>query len=395
MFEEIFWFLLVLLSSMYVGYFALMYIFSKRKVNTFRETFHPTVSLIVPTYNESKVILNKLNNILDLEYPRDKLQVVVVDSASEDDTCLIVQRFLEKHKGTLEISLIPLKQRLGKASALNDVWSSCTGEIAVITDADCLLDKNAIHALVQPFVDNRVGVVTGSHVIVNSGEFATKEIEQSYRSISNVLRLGESYLDSTIIVNGQLCAFRKKHIENLSVDSVCDDIELALRIRRKGYQIVYEPSAIFFEFTPKKFSARLAQKTRRAQGLIQQLVRFSGMMFKRGYGIFAFLIFPFEFFFHVVSPSMFIVLFILFMLNVFQSSFLVLFSLLFLVSLGISGALLLFRYLRKTGVNPLSVALTFFESQFYLLLGLFPLLVGKTSHKWKIIDEVREIEVTA
>ena len=118
-------------------------------------------------------------------------------------------------------------------------------------------------------------------------------------------------------------------------------------------------------------------------------------MFKRGYGIFAFLIFPFEFFFHVVSPSMFIVLFILFMLNVFQSSFLVLFSMLFLVSLGISGALLLFRYLRKTGVNPLSVALTFFESQFYLLLGLFPLLVGKTSHKWKIIDEVREIEVTA
>jgi cellulose synthase/poly-beta-1,6-N-acetylglucosamine synthase-like glycosyltransferase len=204
MLEEIFWFLLILLSSMYVGYFALMYIFSKRKLTLSRKTFCPTVSLIVPTYNESKVILNKLNNILDLEYPREKLQVVVVDSASEDDTCLIVQKFLEKHKGTLEISLIPLKQRLGKASALNDVWSSCTGEIAVITDADCLLDKNAIHALVQPFGDNRVGVVTGSHVIVNPGEFATKEIEQSYRSIFNVLRLGESYLDSTIIVNGQL-----------------------------------------------------------------------------------------------------------------------------------------------------------------------------------------------
>ena|SRR3989304_851823 len=390
MLEEIFWFLLILVSSVYVGYFALVFIFSKRRLALYRATFYPTVSLIVPTYNESKVILNKLNNILDLVYPREKLQVVVVDSASEDHTCLIVQKFLENHKGTLEISLIPLNERLGKASALNDVWSSCTGEIAVITDADCLLDKNAIYALVQPFGDNRVGVVTGSHVIVNPGEFATKKIEQSYRSIFNVLRVGESYLDSTIIVNGQLCAFRKNQIENLSADSVCDDIELALRIRRKGYRIIYEPSAIFFEFTPKNFSDRLAQKTRRAQGIIQQLVRFSDMMFKRRYGLFAFLIFPFEFFFHVVSPLMFVALFLLFMLNVFQFSFLVLFSMLFLGFLGISGSLLLLRYLRKTGINPILVALTFFESQFYLLVGLFPLIIGRPSHKWKIIGDVRE-----
>jgi cellulose synthase/poly-beta-1,6-N-acetylglucosamine synthase-like glycosyltransferase len=161
-----------------------------------------------------------------------------------------------------------------------------------------------------------------------------------------------------------------------------------MRIRRKGYQVIYEPSAIFFEFTPKEFSARLAQKTRRAQGIIQQLLRFSGMIFRRTYGLFAFLIFPFEFFFHVVSPLLFIALLILFMLNIPQVSFMITISTMFLIFLGISGTLLLLKHLNKRKVNLFSIALTFFESQVYLFLGLLPLLTGRTSHKWKIIGEV-------
>lgn len=388
--EEIFWLILLLMFSIYSSYFVLMYTFSKRRLKFIGKEYYPTVSLVIPTYNESKVILNKLSNILELEYPKEKLEVIVVDSASEDGTGSIVQKFLDDNKNVHNMHLFSLKQRLGKASALNSVWPSCKGEIVAISDADCLLDRNAVTELVKPFEDDQVGVVTGSHVIVNRGESVTKKIEQSYRSIFNVLRLGESYLDSTPIVNGQLCAYRRNCIENLCTDSVCDDIEMAIRIRRKGYQVVYEPSAIFFEFTPRKLSARLAQKTRRAQGIIQQLLRFSSMIFRRTYGLFAFLIFPFEFFFHVVSPLMFIALLILFMLNISQVSFMITISTMFLIFLGVSGTVLLLRHLNKRMVNLFSIAITFFESQAYLFLGLLPLLTGRTSHKWKIIGEVRD-----
>ena len=387
---EIFWFLLVLMLSLYLSYFASMYILSRRRLKFIRKGSYPSVSLIIPTYNESKVILGKLNNVLELEYPKDKLEVVVVDSASEDGTGSIVQSFLNDHTNGPKMHLVSLKQRLGKASALNSIWHSCNGEIVAISDADCLLDRKAMSELVKPFGDDRIGVVTGSHVIVNTGESAAKELEQSYRSIFNVLRLGESYLDSTPIVNGQLCAYRRDCIENLSTDSVCDDIELALRIRRKGYRIIYEPSAIFFEFTPRKFSARFAQKTRRAQGIVQQLLRFSNMLFNRTYGIFAFLILPFEFFFHIVSPLMLIALLILFVLSISEAFFVITISMMLLIFLGITGAFSLLRYLNASKVNLISIALTFFESQAYLFLGLLPLLAGRTSHKWKIIDEVRD-----
>lgn len=376
--------------SIYIAYFALMYKLSKRKSKFVGKEFYPTLSLIIPTYNESKVILRKLENILELEYPKDKLQVIVVDSASADGTSLLVEDFLAKRKNEFEMRLVSLKQRLGKASALNSIWNYCTGEIVAISDADCLLDKKALSQLVNPFEDDRVGVVTGTHVILNPDDFAAKRIEQSYRSIFNVLRQGESYLDSTPIVNGQLCAYRRDCIENLSTNCVCDDIELALRIRRKGYRIIYEPSAVFFEYTPRKFSARFAQKTRRAQGIIQQMLRFSNMIFRRKYGTFAFLIFPFEFFFHVVSPSMLIALLILLSFNLFEASFMITISVMFLIFLGVSGALLLLRYLNKSRINLISTALTFFESQVYLLFGLLPLLAGRTSHKWKIIGEVRD-----
>lgn len=389
MFDKIFWLMLTVLFAIYLSYFIAMSLLSRKKSKGVREGFFPTVSLIIPTFNEARVILRKLNNICELLYPGGKIEVIIVDSASEDETAKLVQKFMDEHNNELNMRLVSLKRRLGKASALNSVWDLCGGEIVVMSDADCLLERNAISELVKAFSDPKVGVVTGSHFIVNSGEFITKKIEQNYRSIFSVLRLGESYLDSTPIVNGQLCAYRREYIENICEDSVCDDIDLAMRIRRKGYRVVYEPQAIFFEFTPRKFLSRLRQKSRRAQGVIQQLLRFSNMMFKPAYGTFGFLIFPFEFFFHVISPIMVTALLILFMLNVFDPSFMITISMMFLLFLGISGLLLLLRYLKKSELNLISIALTFMESQLYLFLGLLPLLVGRTSHKWKIIDDVR------
>jgi len=391
MLDKIFWLILIGMLAVYLSYFAAMFLLSRRKLKFKKEEIFPEVSLIIPTFNEARVILRKLNNICELKYPKEKLETILVDSASKDETVSLAEKFLSERGKEFNMRLVSLKERLGKASALNHVWQMCNGEIVIISDADCLLESNSVSEVVKAFADSSVGVVTGSHVIVNPGKFAAKSVENNYRSIFSVLRQGESYLDSTPIVNGQLCAYRKKLIENLNEDSVCDDIELAMRIRRKGYRIVFEPRAVFFEFTPRKFLARLKQKSRRAQGIIQQLFRFSNMMFKKRYGSFAFLIFPFEFFFHIVSPVILAFLLFLLILNIFNPVFLTTISVLLLFFLALSGALLLIGRLKKNKLGSAMVPFTFLESQLYLFLGLLPLLIGRTSHKWKIIDEVREL----
>jgi cellulose synthase/poly-beta-1,6-N-acetylglucosamine synthase-like glycosyltransferase len=386
--QGLFWSTLFVVFAVYVGYFVSMRHFAKKEVVHARRDLYPNLSLIIPTYNEAQVITRKLENIRELQYPRDRLEVLVVDSASTDATSQLASDFIEAHKPTLDVKLVTLDRRRGKASALNDTWYLCSGEITIITDADCLLEKGALYELVQNFQDPDVGVVTGSHVIVNKEESVARNLEESYRGIFNVLRKGESNLDSTPIVNGQLCAYRNGCIEKLYEDSVCDDIELALRIRKKGYRILYEPNAVFFEYTPRSMFARLAQKSRRAQGIIQQLWRFSSMMFKKAYGIYGFVILPFEFFFHIISPFLLTSLLGIFLLFVLEPSFL---YVIVTAATLIVGSSLVLRQFRDIKFDPLVFLFTFIESNIYLMLGVLPLLFNRPSHKWEIVDEVRQI----
>ena len=390
--EVLLWSSLGSLATFYFIYYGLMVHESRKPNNIRKEKKYPAVSLLIPTYNEETVIRRKLLNVESLDYPQEKLEVIIVDSASTDNTCRLVQSFMDKSQ--IRFKLIVQPERLGKASALNHAVQYCQGDVVVMTDADTILEKNALEKIVENFSDPNVGAATGRLFILNADQSSVTKLEKSYRGIYEIIRLGESKMDSTPIFNGPITAFRRELFDELEPDTVTDDIELCIRIREKGYRAVYEPEAIAYEYAPISLKSRMQQKTRRAQGAIQSIIRHKGILFNRRYGKYGFVIFPCELFMHLISPILLLFLISLMAVVALRGQALTL--LLMGAVIILVGAMALFSFVlqtlmrdRKMVINPVDVLVTFFSLQISLILGFSALLLGKKSYRWQKIEDVR------
>jgi len=405
-FETIFLSTLVLIFVCFMSYFGLMVHFSRKPNGVAKKNILPSVSMIIATYNEALVISKKLSNTLEMEYPKDKLEILVVDSGSTDSTREIVTNFAEQNRDRANLRLLTQQERLGKSNALNYAVKQAVGDIVILTDADVLLDKDAILKVTANFADNRVGAVSGIEVIRNPDQSNTTQIEQGYRSFYNTLRLGESNLDSVIMCESEFAAYKKSLMEDLPPNSVCDDMELTLRVRKKGFKAIYDPSVVFHECSPSMYGSRLKHKIRRGQGIQQTLLRFVGMMFSPKYGAFSFVILPFEFFMHLVSPILVPICIATGIVSIIMAiiSFNMLLVLLLVIAIILSSGLFIFilRILSpafsvtlKDSVNGASsriilVAFDFITLQTCLLVGLLSLALKGPNYKWDKIDGIRE-----
>lgn len=392
--EILLWLFLGLFATFYLIYYALMVHESKKPNNVLREKKIFEVTLLIPTYNEARVIRRKLLNVESLDYPQKNLEVIIIDSASGDDTLRLVQHCIDKSK--IRYKLISQPERLGKASAINYAVPYCRGDIIVMTDADALFKKDALKKIVENFSDPTVGAATGRMCILNADQSLVTKLEKSYRTIFEIIRRGESNMDSTTIFNGPITAFRKELFDELEPDTVTDDIEICIRIRKKGYRSVYDPEAIAYENTPISRKSRIKQKTRRAHGAIQSIIRHKGLLFNRKYGKYGFIIFPSEFFMQLISPFMLFFIILLggvVALRGVSSTLLLTIVIIFLV-----GAMVLFSFIlqtlkrdRRLAINPVKVLFTFFDNQLCLFLGFVALLMRKRDYKWEKIEDVRLI----
>ena len=254
----------------------------------------------------------------------------------------------------------------------------------MITDADAIWEKESLKKIVSNFSDPTVGAITGRQILLNKNQSLATKVENTYRNIYEVLRLGESVMDSTPIFHGEISCFRRSLVEEISENSMADDSELAVKVRKKGFKSIYDPNAIFYEYAPPTFKSRFVQKLRRGQGLIQLFWKEKGILFNPRYGKFGMLIFPAEFFMHVISP--------LLVLGFIISLFYTLFSLAphVLIHLSTLATISLALFL-LTKVDVLNIALSFLNSQMILLTSLIYQLVGKKQHKWKKVIEIREL----
>jgi cellulose synthase/poly-beta-1,6-N-acetylglucosamine synthase-like glycosyltransferase len=170
------------------------------------ENYKPKVTIIVPTYREAKFIWDRLDNIYAQNYPRNLMEVVVVDSASDDGTVGLVREWASKHRD-ISLRLVEEPERRGMVPALNFVLQHCQidGEIVVFTDVDAVWDSDALTKIMRYFADPNVGAVTASITpTTSSSDF----LEGAYREYYNLLRVAESKVHSTPIHNGALVAFR-------------------------------------------------------------------------------------------------------------------------------------------------------------------------------------------
>ncbi len=343
--------------------------------------YRPGVSIIIATYNEEVTIEKRLANLMTQDYPGE-VEIIIVDSASLDRTVELAEEFCRKTG--LKITMLEEKERKGKAHALNYAFTHCSGDIVVMTDADAAWREDTLRQMISDFSDQKVGAVTGRQILLNPEQSPATKIEATYRDFYETLRLGESVLDATPIFNGETSGYRRSLLSRVSEDSMADDSELAIKVRKKGYRTIFNPEAVFYEYAPPTFGSRFTQKVRRGQGLIQLFLREWKLLFNLKYGKFGGIIFPAEFFMHLISP----VLLLAFIAAVIYE--LIIFD--FYTLIGIGAILLLLSLIlviRK--INVVNFAASFLSSQFILLVALFYQLSGKRQHKWRKIDEIREL----
>jgi cellulose synthase/poly-beta-1,6-N-acetylglucosamine synthase-like glycosyltransferase len=196
--------------------------------------YAPTVTVLIAAYNEAEYIGATVQNKLDQNYPKEKLQIIVVSDESSDGTDDIVRQFADRG-----VQLLRLEGREGKAAALNEAVRHAVGEVIVFSDANSLFDPDAIRLMVENFADDDVGYVTGSLGFLSEGVSLSGSGVNAYMRYENLLRQAETNLGSIIGVNGGVGAIRRE----LYVDTppqLITDFVLSLTVMARGHRVVFD-----------------------------------------------------------------------------------------------------------------------------------------------------------
>lgn len=215
----------------------------------------PFVSLLIPAYNEEKVIAQKIENSLALDYPKEKLEIVVA-SESTDKTNEIVKKYQEKG-----VKLFAYVKREGQSSLICKTVSKCKGEIIVLSDANAVFKKDALRKLVRNFADPKIGCVCGQLQYTNRKQSSIGESEGFYWRYEIFLKKMESKIHSLLGVNGSIHALRREVYSPLSKYR-SHDFEIGVRVRQQGYGVIFEPEAISFEEISQSFYLEFKRRVR-------------------------------------------------------------------------------------------------------------------------------------
>lgn len=341
-----------------------------------KDTRESTVSIILPTYNEADIITRKLDELCSLDYPNEKLEIVVID-ASEDETATEVEAFFADRE-TPTVTLVREPQRQGAAAAFNEGIDVATGDVLFRTDADSTLADDVIRIAVANLADPEVGAVTGRQSAVVGGSI----VEQDYRDLLSRVQVLESRLDSTFIFHGPCGAFDKTHIKPVPEDVIADDTAAAIAIRRTGHRVIVDPDMQFSKSGASGLRRRRQRKDRRAMGLVQVLTRNLDAIGR--YGTYGRVVLPSNLWFLLISP------WLVFLDAILLSVAAV--ALVGLVGLAVPLALITFVGLgARELLGPLQPIHAVVDSQLSLCLAHLKLLRSDADGTWAVDRESREV----
>lgn len=287
--------------------------------------YKPKVSIIIPTYNESRIIKYKLENIVKLTYPADSLEIVVVDSDSTDDTVRIAHDFSEKEK-IQNIKILVEGERKGKSHALNYALEYCEGNIIVISDADCFWPSDILEKALPYLSDPSVGAIGGPKILFNSDQTWITRMEETYLKSANFMRVGESKAGSTVFFEGGFSAFKKEALEKFDPYATgSDDCGTIIGVIEKNYRAMLVKDAKFYSSFPSTFRGKIDIKLRRINQLIRVFSKYFDFLVKGKVKSTKTTIIP-NILLYLVSPIAFVIFY-------FLSAFLLILNPIFLVSL--------------------------------------------------------------
>ncbi|MBI5359963.1 MAG: glycosyltransferase family 2 protein [Planctomycetes bacterium] len=260
-----FWAIIFLLIYPYLVYPVLLVILAAicGKKHAVDDNYTPAVTLIIPAHNEEDCIADKIKNALALDYPREKLQILIGSDGSKDRTNEIVSSFKEPN-----ILFMPFETQSGKMSVINKCVPRATGEIIVLTDANAMFEPGTIKALIRHFADPEIGCVSGAKVIAGKTA-ATASGEGIYWKLESFLKKTETLTGSCSGADGAVYAVRKflySYPRDTTV--IMDDFAVSLGVIKQGYRCVYEPAARAFESSGMLLREEFRRKARILAGAL-------------------------------------------------------------------------------------------------------------------------------
>ncbi|UII19183.1 glycosyltransferase family 2 protein [Fulvivirga ligni] len=286
--EILFWIGLFIIFYSYLGYGILLFILVKLKrafgkaEEELPTDFLPQITHVIAAYNEEDFIREKISNSLNLDYPKDKLQVIIVTDGSNDKTMDIIKEYPE-------IEHYHEDSRNGKIAAVNRMIPYIKSSITVFSDANTLLNDEAYKNIVRHFSAEKVGLVAGEkRVMSKDKDGAAASGEGFYWKYESKLKKWDSELHSVVGAAGELFAIRTELFKPVDTNIVIEDFYISLSLAMQGYKVVYEPDAYAMESGSASVGEELKRKIRIAAGGIQAIVKLKGLLNFFKYGVLSF-----------------------------------------------------------------------------------------------------------
>lgn len=276
------WTAIGLMAYVFVGYPGLLWLFSKlRPRPLLQQNITPSVTLLISAFNEAHVIGRKIENALALDYPRERLEIMVISDASSDATDEIVRSYADRG-----VVLHRMPQRGGKTLGLNAGVERARSEILVFSDANIIYRPDALRKLVRNFADPAVGCVTGDSRYEESAQSAAHQEEDTYWGYERFIRACESRIGSTVGGDGAIFAIRRALYRPLAHDAI-NDLVIPLRIVLEGHRAVFEPEAVGVEPSAGSFKREFRRKRRIVNRSWRGVMGLQGVLSPLRSGVFA------------------------------------------------------------------------------------------------------------
>ena len=280
MMATLFWLCMAIVVYTYVGYGIVLYllVFVKRLATKAKPLADitddrlPEVTLMVCAYNEEDIIAEKMDNTRRLDYPSDRLHLVWVTDGSNDNTNVLLSAYPE-------VKVIYSPERRGKAAALKHGIKEIDTEIVMMTDANTMLNPEAVREMARLMQDPKVGCVSGEKkVMARSNSDEAAQGEGLYWKYESTLKRLDSELYSAMGAAGELCVIRRQLMTDIPDDTLLDDFIISMEIVKKGYKIAYTSNAYAMEYGSADLHEESKRKRRIAAGGLQSCWRLRSLM---------------------------------------------------------------------------------------------------------------------
>ncbi|RLJ05580.1 MAG: hypothetical protein DRP13_00210 [Candidatus Aenigmatarchaeota archaeon] len=250
----------------------------------------PSASVLIPAYNEEKTIGKTIRSVLGLNYPKNKLEIIVINDGSKDKTGKIAEGFAG-------VKVLHNKKNRGKACSLNRGLKIAKGELIVCIDADSLVEPDILKKMVGYFKDPKIGAVTPALKVWNPKNFLEK-IQYAEYILNIFLRKALAFLDSIHVTPGVFSVYRKDVLEKaggFDESNLTEDMEIALRIHEMGYKIENNLDAVSYTICPDRWKNLFKQRIRWYRGALQNTIKYRHMLFNPKYGNLGLFLLPMNF----------------------------------------------------------------------------------------------------